>query len=175
MHVYLGLGNEIGLSSVLAGVMDVSEVLRTVRLEKFLPPNAKLSGDDNRRRPGKTTLQKDLMCMTTGPLPPNPAELLSSSKMADVLTSLGSLADYVILDSPPVLLVADALSIAPQVDGVILVARTNSTLSDEARNTRTALDRVGARLIGVVVGGVKANKRHGYHYGYYSPIDELSV
>ena len=175
LHAYLEVGNEVGLSTVLAGGVEIAEAVRVVKLEKFLPTNGKLAIGDDGRRSVEPTLQKDLLCMTSGPLPPNPAELLASTRMEEVLSGLGALADYVLLDSPPVLLVADALSIAARVDAVIIVARTNGTTTGEAHETRTLLDRVGARLIGVVVGGVKADKGHRYRYGYYSSSDDLAV
>jgi len=174
MHRYLDLRNDLGLSTVLAGGSQVSEALRVVKLEKFLPPNGK-SGNGGDGRRSSETLQRDLLCMTSGPLPPNPAELLASARMEEVLSTLSDSADYVILDTPPVLLVADALSIASRVDGVVVVARTNSTTSDEAREVRQLLDRVGARLIGVVVGGVKPTKSYRYRYGYYGSTDDPAV
>jgi len=167
MHKYLELGNDVGLSTVLTGGSQIGEALQVVKLEKFLPPNGKHSNDADRRKPAET-LQRDLLCMTSGPLPPNPAELLASGKMDEVLSSLAGSADYVLLDSPPVLLVADALSLASRVDAVVIVARTNSTTSDEAQAVRQQLVRVGARLIGVVVGGVKPSKSYRHRYRDYS-------
>jgi Mrp family chromosome partitioning ATPase/capsular polysaccharide biosynthesis protein len=175
LHNYLGLENDIGLSTVLAGGSEISEAVRVVKLDRFLPPNGKVTSGGNGRRPAESVLQRDLLCVTSGPLPPNPAELLASAKMEEVLSSLSGLADHVVLDTPPVLLVADALSIASRVDGVVIVARTNSTTSDEAREVRTILNRVGARLIGVVVGGVKAGKSNRYKYGYYGFGDDSAA
>ena len=171
MHTYLDLNNDRGLSTVLAGGSPVGAALQVVKLEKFLPPNGNVANVAKSHRSAES-LQKDLLCMTTGPLPPNPAELLASAKMGEVLASLADSADYVLLDSPPLLLVADVLSLASRVDGVIVVARANSTTSEEAREIRQQLDRIGARLIGVVVGGVKPNKSYRYRYGRYSTIDE---
>lgn len=176
MHRYLGIGNDVGLSSVLAGIVRPTDALRTVHVEKFLPATrADLKGTKRGDTGEADTLHRDFLCLASGPLPPNPAELLASPKMAEVISSFGALADYVLLDAAPILLVADALAVAPHVDGTLVAARNNTTTSDEARETRQLLDRVGARLIGVVVNGVKAEKGHGYRYGYYSPSVDSAV
>ena len=70
---------------------------------------------------------------------------------------------------------ADVLAIVPHVDGTLVAAQNNATTSDEARDTRKLLDRVGARLIGVVVNGVKVEKSHGYRYDYYSSSADSSL
>ncbi len=171
LHKYLGLENDVGLSTVLAGGAQISDTLRVVKVERFLPPNGKITSGGKGQGPAESVLQRDLLCMTSGPLPPNPAELLASPRMEEVLSTLAGLADHVLVDTPPVLLVADALSLASRVDGVLVVARMNSTTSDEAREMRTLLARAGARLIGVVVNGVKAGKGYRYRYGYYAPSD----
>jgi Mrp family chromosome partitioning ATPase len=77
------------------------------------------------------------------------------------------MADYVLIDSAPVLLVADAVSVASRVDGVIVVSRLGRATIDQARDVRATLDRVGARLVGVVISGVKAPSSYGYRQGYY--------
>ena len=165
MHNYLELKNDIGLSTVLAGGSQVADALKVVKLDKYLPPNGTIG---KRSAVDQSSLQRDFLCMTSGPLPPNPAELLASVKMQEFLTNVVGLADYVLIDSAPVLLVADALGIASRVDGVVVVTRLNSTTFDEAREMRTLMERVGARVIGVVVGGTRANQGHRYSYGYYS-------
>lgn len=176
MHRYLGIGNDVGLSSVLAGIVRPTDALQTVRLEKFIPRGKADFKSGNRGENGEAdTLHRDFLCLASGPLPPNPAELLASPKMAEVIAAFGALADYVLLDAAPVLLVADALAVAPHVDGTLVAARNNTTTSDEARETRQLLDRVGARLIGVVVSGVRNEKGHGYRYGYYSPDADSSL
>jgi Mrp family chromosome partitioning ATPase len=83
------------------------------------------------------------------------------------LTALMSLVDYVLIDSAPILLVADAVGLASRVDGVIIVSRAGSATVDQAHEIRTTLERVGARLVGLVITGVKVKSRHGYRSGYY--------
>jgi len=176
MHSYLGIGNDVGLSSVLAGIVRPMDALQTVRLAKFLPTTrTDLKGAKRGENGEDDTLYRDFLCLPSGPLPPNPAELLASPKLAEVISAFGALADYVLLDAAPILLVADVLAIVPHVDGTLVAAQNNATTSDEARDTRQLLGRVGARLIGVVVNGVKVEKSHGYRYDYYSSSADSSL
>jgi Mrp family chromosome partitioning ATPase len=87
--------------------------------------------------------------------------------MADIVRELEQLADYVLVDSPPVLPVSDAMALATNVDAVILTARLNSTTRDEIAQVHGLLQRAGAHVIGVVAGGVKARRGHYYRRGYY--------
>jgi len=166
VHEYLGLDRSPGLSDVLAGTKKVTDVLQLVRADEFLPP-------EGRRQPGEVNprlLQRNLYAMAAGPLPPNPAELLASERMAKLTEELSELADVVIIDTPPVLMVSDALVLAPRVDGVIVTARLKSTTWTEAREIRNLMDRAGVRVVGVVAGGVKHGPGY-YHkrgYGYYA-------
>lgn len=105
-----------------------------------------------------------LKVITCGDLPPNPAELLGSKKMGRVIERLSAESDLVILDMPPVLAVSDPAVLAPAMDGVLLVLRPGKTTLHAARQAIEQLRRVNARLIGVVLNGVKAN---GNSYSYY--------
>jgi Mrp family chromosome partitioning ATPase/capsular polysaccharide biosynthesis protein len=161
LHNYFGLTNEVGVSSVVAGTHSLAEALQLVPVDDYAPPAGRRTqpGDDG------LLLQKNLYCLTSGPLPPNPAELLSSGKMLELVERMLEAADYVILDTPPVLLVADALTLAKHVDGVLVSARMGATTKDEAREVRSLLDRAGARPIGIVAQGSKRSGAY-YRYGY---------
>jgi succinoglycan biosynthesis transport protein ExoP len=163
VHEYLGLANEIGLSNVLAGNSSLPAALQLVSMDSFIPARSRKG--ENGAAP--SVLRKNLYCITSGPLPPNPAELLQSTRMADIVSELEQLADYVLVDSPPVLPVSDAMALATNVDAVILTARLNSTTRDEIAQVRGLLQRAGAHVIGVVAGGVKVRRGHYYRRGYY--------
>jgi succinoglycan biosynthesis transport protein ExoP len=163
VHEYLGLTNEIGLSSVLAGNSSVPAALQLVSMDSFIPARSRKGENDA----APSVLRKNLYCITSGPHPPNPAELLQSARMADIVRELEQLADYVLVDSPPVLPVSDAMALATNVDAVILTARLNSTTRDEIAQVHGLLQRAGAHVIGVVAGGVKARRGHYYRRGYY--------
>lgn len=162
MHRYLNLDNTVGLSSVLAGGATIEEALKVVKTADLMPLEVHQASTS-----ASSSLRKDFLCMTSGPLPPNPAELLASSRMAEVLNDLSNLAEYILIDSAPVLLVVDAVSIAPKVDGVIVVSRAGKSTIEQAHEIRSVLERVGARLVGVVVSGIKAPTSYGYKQGYY--------
>jgi receptor protein-tyrosine kinase len=123
---------DVGLTNVLVGSTDLQAAIRDVPL-----PDA---GDDAGR----------LAHVASGPLPPNPSELLASAQMTSLLDRLSAMFDYVIIDSPPVLLVADALELARNADGALIVARRSASTTDDARELRATFGRLGIHLVGVV-------------------------
>jgi len=88
--------------------------------------------------------------LASGPLPPNPSELLGSQHMKVVLAQLRDMYDVVLIDSPPLLPVTDAAAVAPATDGVILVCRFKETTRDQVAAAVEALDAVSARVLGTV-------------------------
>jgi len=114
----------------------------------------------------QTVDTQNLSLISTGSVPPNPAELLGSRKMTGLLGLLGEQAERIIIDSPPVSVVTDAVILANQVDGVILVLEAGRTRLGAALQVKEQLDRVGAKLVGVVLNKVPVN-RQGYYYNHY--------
>ncbi|HEX7974700.1 MAG TPA: polysaccharide biosynthesis tyrosine autokinase [Anaerolineales bacterium] len=107
-----------------------------------------------------------LYAMTSGPLPPNPAELLGSEKMFDILRQVRERVDLVVVDSPPVMAVTDAMVLAPRMDGVLLVVRPGKTKLLACKQSVEQLQRIGANLLGVVLNDVEL-KRSSYKYASY--------
>ncbi len=105
--------------------------------------------------------------LTSGPKPPNPAELVSSQAMQKLLQRLREEYDYVIVDAPPVLAVSDAIAMASMMDGVLVVASHGIANRDGARRTMELLSKVETRVLGVVINNVEMTGRYGY--GYYAP------
>ena len=161
LHRYLGLDNGVGVSDVLAGTGTFAQSLQVVRVPDFVS-----HARDMRGASPDWTMQGEFLCMTSGPLPPNPAELLSSSRMGDLLAAAADGADYVLIDTPPILLVSDALNLADKTDGVVVAARMRETRIEEAREVRTILERSDCRVLGLVVNGV-SKKRGAYYRGRY--------
>jgi capsular exopolysaccharide synthesis family protein len=113
---------------------------------------------------------ENLRILLSGPVPSRPAELLQSDQMGEILAGLREVADYVIIDTAPMLLVADALALGPLVDGVLFVADSDNTSRSAVAHAREQLDQVGAVLIGSVLNNFDPAKAKAYrHYGYYGP------
>jgi succinoglycan biosynthesis transport protein ExoP len=109
--------------------------------------------------------------LSSGPMPPNPAELLGSPLMGELMNEAASKYDRVLLDGPPALLISDAIVLAAQVDGVIVVTRAVTNSKGAVRRTREALERVNARVIGAVLNGAQA-RAGGYFRRQYRDFYE---
>ncbi len=139
----LGVSNRKGLSGVLTGAYGVEDAMERVEVTS------------------------NLWALPSGPHPPNPAELLSSSKMESLMGELRGRFDHVVVDSPPVLLVTDATILSTLVDGVLLVAESGVTPPAALVRAHRTLCIAGGRVLGVVVNKVDSRKG-GYYYGYYT-------
>ncbi|MGA9885479.1 MAG: polysaccharide biosynthesis tyrosine autokinase [Candidatus Acidiferrales bacterium] len=138
------VGKDSGLSSYLAGVSSLEEV--TI-------PHPAIS---------------NLTALTTGPVPPSPADLLSSHRMRDALTELRRRFKFIVIDSPPILAATDAVILSALTDGVLLVVRSGSTPKEALTRSRDLLSTVKCRLLGVVLNGVDSNAPDYYYsYRYY--------
>ncbi|MBE0582309.1 MAG: polysaccharide biosynthesis tyrosine autokinase [Desulfofustis sp.] len=142
MHTIFALRNESGLSSFLSGNSDKA-IIGTV--------------------PGE-----DIALLTSGPKPPNPAELLASKKMEELLDSLRQRFDFVLLDSPPVQTVTDSLALSRVADGTIVVVRFGKTTYDMLNGGIKKLTDVRGHILGFVLNGLKTRDARGYYYGYSS-------
>lgn len=144
LHRRFGLNNRQGMSRL------------------FFQPAERLNGSSQPTRIDKLSL------ITTGQLPPNPAELLGSQRMQSILQMAQEQSDVIVIDTPPTLAVTDASVLAPVVDGVILVVRPGKTHASAARLTVEQLRRVNANLLGVVLNNLDTRgSRYGYRYPYY--------
>lgn len=113
----------------------------------------------------------NLDVLTSGPIPPNPAEMLNSQRVREFWPMLLEHYDFVLVDAPPVLAVADAAILASQMDGVIMVTRYGVTRKDQVQQTRETFQKASANLIGVVLNQAKiAGDDYNYYY-YYSGAD----
>lgn len=130
---------------------------------------ALLAGDANLDQLLQPTIVPGLSVLTSGPLPPNPAELLGTRRMNDLLAKLQEIADIVVIDSPPLTAVVDSLILGTQVDGILLVVRAQKTRRDLAKRALDALRQVQTRVIGAVFNGVPTPQIDFYNrkYGYY--------
>jgi len=119
---------------------------------------------------------KNLDIITSGPTPPNPTEVLSSTKMKNFIENVSTLYDMVLIDSPPVNSVADASILSAYVDGVILVVEAGVTDRDALMLAKRQLDKVNAKIFGVVLNKVKEkHSPHYYYYYYYYGQDDSKI
>ena len=143
IHKTLGMGPTLGLSNVLTGAASLQEAI--------IP----------------STIVPELFLLPAGTPPPNPAELLASTKMKDVLEELRKHYDHIIIDSPPTLSVTDAVVMSTAADAVVLVIRSGHTTRPALRRARDILRQVNARVCGVLVNAVNLNSPdYYYHYEY---------
>ncbi|AMQ69340.1 CpsD/CapB family tyrosine-protein kinase [Bacillus sp. NEAU-CP5] len=108
--------------------------------------------------------EANLDILTSGPIPPNPAELLSTGAMKDLLSEAGAVYDKVILDTPPVLAVADTKILGSYTDGAIMVISSGKTDKEKAAKAKEALDYCPCKLLGAVMNGKKQTKHSDYAY-----------
>jgi len=153
-------GNEKGLSSYLAGVTNLDEIV---------VPHPVIS---------------NLETITTGPVPPSPADLLSSRRMREAISELRLRFKFIVIDSPPVMAATDAVIVSSLTDGVLLVARSGETPKEAFTRTRDLLGAVKCRILGVVLNAVDSSapdyyysyRYYPYAYGYgYGEDEEKTV
>ena len=108
---------------------------------------------------------EDLWLLPSGPLPPNPAEILGSRRMEEIIDALKSRADLVLFDAPPVIAVTDASVLGTKVDGVLLVVSAGTTRREHALRAKEQLERVKVRLVGAVLNNAQPDQSMG---GYYT-------
>lgn len=105
--------------------------------------------------------------LPSGPIPPNPSELLGTQKMIEVLEQLSSRADYMIIDAPPVIPVTDACVLASKVDGISLVVGAGIVRPEMAQQAKELLLKAKGHILGVILNRVEIEEEHAYYYYYY--------
>ncbi len=141
LHRLFDLENDRGLTTALVEELPVTEVARPTHV-----PN--------------------LWLLPSGVLPPNPAELVGSRRMRELLEAASSAFDLVVCDSPPVIAVSDGVALAAQCDGVILVVRAGTVSHEVLRRVTEQIEAVKGKILGVLLNSVDLS-RDGYYYAYY--------
>jgi capsular exopolysaccharide synthesis family protein len=108
---------------------------------------------------------ENLQLLPSGPLPPNPADLLGSARMEAIVDRLAAEADLVLFDTPPVIAVTDAALLSAKLDGVLMVIRAGSTRREDAERAKELLERLNVRIVGAVLINAAVNSRAGGYYG----------
>ena len=114
----------------------------------------------------KTELE-NLYVLTAGAIPPNPAEILSSEKMKNLIEDLKNIYDYIFIDTPPIGLVTDAGALSSFIDGVVLVVKSESVEKKYLEETKKKLDAVDARILGAILNSYKSEQKDYNYYSYY--------
>ena len=114
----------------------------------------------------KTELE-NLYVLTAGAIPPNPAEILSSEKMKNLIEDLKNIYDYIFIDTPPIGLVTDAGALSSFIDGVVLVVKSESIEKKYLEETKKKLDAVDARILGAILNSYKSEQKDYDYYSYY--------
>lgn len=142
MHTYFGMDRRFGLSNVLAGELSF----------------------ENAARPTSTP---NLFLIPSGDIPPNPAELVSSQHMKDLLSKARENFDYILIDSPPIIAVTDAVILSTEVDGLILVVSSGYVNKREVSRAVSLLKAVNGNILGVMINGLNIKRIYGAYYYYY--------
>ena len=141
VHKLFDLDNSTGLSSILAGIIETKTFLQQGPVDT-------------------------LSIIPSGPIPPDPAELLSSKKFEELIASWSTEFDFLILDSPPVLSTPDSLLLSRLVDGTILIANFNKTTFDAAQKAIKSFADINTHILGIIINKVNLSKSSYYYYDY---------
>lgn len=152
IYRHLSIERENGLSDLLCGLIETKDAIKHCE-------------------------RHNLDCITSGQIPPNPAELLSSQEMEALFEELSAQYDYIFVDTPPVTVVTEAAAMAKCANGVIVVVRQNSTIHESIERALTNLKMADAKILGYILNGVDYSaygyktynhkyKQYGYRYGY---------
>lgn len=140
IHKKLKVKNAVGITSVLASFCPLDEAI--------------------------TSINPNLSVLTSGPIPPNAAELLSSKKMDELLERLNKEYDYIIIDTPPINVVSDALVVAAKTNGLIMVVKDNYIDRTDFERALSSIELAGVRVLGAVLNSANEQKSRSYRYRY---------
>jgi len=142
LHSVFNVSNDQGISTVLSSDLSAKEILNVINYDE----------------------RTKVSVMTSGPIPPNPAELIGSEQMVGLLKTLQSEFTHVVIDSPPITSFTDGVLLASLVDGVILVVNSGKSSRQVVRRARQLLNDVRAKVLGVVLNNVNLNSQDNYYY-----------
>lgn len=141
VHLTFKLQNRIGLTNVLTHLISANDAIQGTRVSE------------------------NLSIISSGPIPPNPSELLSSSAMQNLIDSASKNFDIVLIDTAPLSAVTDAQILSRYVGGAVIVAHANQTKKESLSKTKKLLEQVNANILGVVLHGIELSDTAYYYYG----------
>lgn len=142
VHRKLGIKNEVGLSNILAGFADVKDCI--------------------------THVYENFDVITAGRIPPNPAEILGSDRFKALLDELSKEYKYILIDTPPINIVLDALVVSKHTSGIVMIVRDKFTQNEAVRHALAAIEFAGATVLGAIMNGAnpESKSRYNRRYGY---------
>lgn len=162
LHQYFGVENKIGVSTVATGKTPLAGALKSVELA---PQNGQVEGDFAEWAKGADARSR-LFVLPSGPLPPNPGEIVNSRRFGQVITALEKEADLVIVDSPAMLAVGDTAALAGKVDGLVFLVDMHVLKRPVLQQAVDQLSKLPCALMGVIL---RADGGGSGRYGYYGP------
>ncbi|HEY5388199.1 MAG TPA: hypothetical protein VIL79_09895, partial [Thermoleophilia bacterium] len=169
VHRVFGLRNSVGLTSVTLGRVELADAMQT-----FNPPPSALSmtrrivsasGPQARGSEPAAPWAQNMKVLTSGPLPPDPGEVVASRRLAATLEALAKHeADFVLIDTPPILSVSDAGALSASVDGLLMVVSIQKARRPTLTDGRDQLEALPCRKVGVVVVGERVDHEEYYRY-----------
>ena len=171
LHRFFKTSSSRGVTSVISRVASLADALQILHFNGDAPlAVTTLSSSDPSgivRTPPRSELE--LLLLPSGPLPPNPGEMVGSPQFAALLSELATRVDYVLVDAPPMFAVGDAAAMAPNVDGMIVVLKLGETTADTVKSVEGFFAQTPTRALGIVVTGTPRRGQGRYsHYSEYS-------
>jgi len=172
LHRFFKIANSRGVTSVVSGAATLAEATQTLTFNDAGPSLTTLEGRQAVSTQHGRSASGDLkiIVLPSGPLPPNPGEIVASQQFGAVLTELGKNADYVLVDAPPMFAVGDAAAMASAVDGMLVLLRLDETTADTIKGVEDFFSRTRTRALGIVVSGVRRTGK-GKYYRYQEYYD----
>lgn len=149
LHKVFSLSNQAGISDLLVGNVKFEETVKSTEIQ-------------------------NLDVLTSGTRPPNPVELLASSKMKQFVEDLRQNYEYIIIDTPPIIAVTDAQLLSSYADGCLLVVASSQVEREAAAKAKQLLQKVNAKILGVVLNKLEVHEKR-YYYGYYYGNDDHKI
>ena len=165
VHALFTVRNAIGVSSVVAGISTLEDSLQSVT--PLQTTKVRMGGNGDRPKPTDDNYgdQARLWLLTSGPIPPNPGEMVASQRFKDIVNSLAAMSfDYILIDSPAFMSVGDATALATSVDGILLLVNMSKTRRPILEDARDFLALLPAPRLGVITVADRGVGDERYHY-----------
>ncbi len=163
LHRFFKVGNAQGVTTVVSGATTLDDALQVLTFRGATPKVRTRPGDGGPGQGSDDAGELKLTLLTSGPLPPNPGEIVTSSQLGEIIDTLKRDHDYVLVDAPPMFAVGDAAALAAKVDGMIVILRFDQTTQDTLHGVHDFVQRIPTRVMGIVVTGVPRGAKSRYY------------